>query len=58
MSICCSETYQIHHNHVVKKIILLHQGIVRSLILYIDFHLEMFLKESQRERSFQLFTGV
>ena len=31
--------------HVVKNVILLHQGIVRSLFLYIDFHVEMFLKE-------------
>ena len=42
---------------------LLHHGIVRSLFLYIDFHVERFLKEifmseSQKELSSQLFTGV
>ena len=30
---------------MAKNVILLHQGIVRSLILYIDFHVVMFLKE-------------
>ena len=44
MSKCGSETSQIYHMYVVKNLILLHQGIVRFLFLYIDFHVEMFLK--------------
>ena len=48
---------------MIQNLILLHQGIVRSLLLYIDFHVDMFLKEmcmseSQQELSFQLFTSV
>ena len=31
--------------HVVKNLTLLHHDIVRSLFLYIDFHVERFLKE-------------
>ena len=40
VSICGSKTSQIYH--LVKKLILLHQGIVSSLFLYIDVHVEMF----------------
>ena len=58
---CGSETSQIYYMWL--KLILLHQGIVRSLFLYVDLHVEMFLKEicmskSKKELSFQMLTGV
>ena len=37
--------------HVIQNLILLHQGIVRSLFLYIDFHVEMFLTEMYMSES-------
>ena len=42
--ICGSKTSPNYHM-LFKKIIILHQGFVRSLFLYIDFHVGMFLKE-------------
>ena len=43
MSKCGSETFQIDHMWLKKKI--LHQAIVRYLFLYIDFYVEIFPKE-------------